>query len=117
MSNIHVLDGQGNTYRAVIHINVPVENNLVNVALRTALVNSGLAVTVMTTGSASGQISPTELSQIQAGQVYEITFDFQNDPNWTTQQRQTNFNNEVSNRQAAGLTDLRLRLAYFGYTQ
>lgn len=117
MSNIHVLEGLGNDYRAVIHLAVPVENNSVGVPLRTALVNSGLATTVMTIGSGAGQISSTEATQIGSGEVYEIVFSFANNPAWTGPQRQAQFNQEVSNRSIIALTDLRRHLAYFGHTQ
>lgn len=117
MSNIHVLEGQGNDYRAIIHIAVPVENNAVGVALRTALVNAGLNTTMMTVGSGAGQISSAEAAQIQAGEVYELMFTFSNNPAWTGPQRQAAFNQEVSNRASIALADLRRNMAYFGHSQ
>ena len=78
MSNIHVLDHQGGTYRLIFHVAVPVGNNSAGVAWNTALLNSlkgGTSVLKSGDGSA-GTIAAAELSSIQAGNTLEIVYAF-----------------------------------------
>lgn len=118
MSNIHVLAGNGsNLYTAVIHIPTPVGNNSAGVSWATALVNSGMAKTVMTVGTGPGQILAAEKAQIDAGTVIETVTQWQDDKTFTTQQRLDDFTLRTSQASTERLNRLAAQLAYFGFTQ
>lgn len=118
MSSIHVLSGNGNNlYTAVMHIPTPAGNNGAGVPWAIALVNSGMAKTIMTPGTAAGQISTSEKAQIDAGTVIEVVTQWQDDPTFTTQQRLDDFTLRTSQASTARLNLLAIQLAYFGYTQ
>lgn len=71
-----------------MHEPVPAGNNAAGVSWRTALVNSGMGGTsIMPTGTGAGQISAAELAQIEAGELREVSFTFENNPAWTNAQR------------------------------
>lgn len=118
MSNIHVLSGNTNgLYTAIIHTPTPVGNNAVGVSWKTALVNSGMAKTVMTPGVAAGQISSAEKAQIEAGDVIEAVTQWQDDLTFTTQQRLDDFTLRTQQAVTDRLDRLSAQLKYFGYTQ
>lgn len=121
MSAIHVLGGDGHDqYTAVIHVTVPNTNNLIGVNHRTAIINSGIGgTTVMqtTTGTAPGKISTTEVSDIQAGIVYEVVFQVGNNPQWTSGERSAAFSSEINSRTSQAQSYLANALAYFGHSQ
>ena len=76
MGKVHVLAGDrdGHEYNLAIHIPIGAGNNAAAQSWRTCLVNSELGeATVLATGTGPGQISAAELSQVQAGEVYEVT--------------------------------------------
>lgn len=78
MADIHVLKGstQGE-YKLIFHFPVANTNNTAGVSFRTALVNSGLAVTQMKDGDGTGgTISAAEKANILAGIIYEHAVDF-----------------------------------------
>jgi hypothetical protein len=117
MANIHVLKGEGdNTYLAVIHIAVTSGNNLVGVPYRTAMVNAGLNTTIMPQGAGPGQITTAEFNSLLSGAIYETSFFFGNNPDWTTTERMSAFNGEVSQRTNQATAFITNALAYFGHT-
>ncbi len=118
MSSLHVLSGNGSgLYQVVIHTPTPVGNNSVGVSWATALINSGMAKTVMTVGVGPGQISQAEHDQIAAGTVIEAVTQWQDDPTFSTQARLDDFNLRTSQASAARLAQLAAQLTYFGFTQ
>jgi hypothetical protein len=83
MSQWHVLGGDtnGNSYTVAFHLPIPSANNRAGVNYQTALVNSGIGgKTIMATGTGPGQISSTEVTQIQAGSVYEYVYSYATNP-------------------------------------
>ena len=78
MSDIHVLNRQGQRrWRLVFHYPVPNVNNAVGVNFRTAIVNAGLAQTVLQEGTGPGEISTAELALINNGEIFEAVHSFE----------------------------------------
>lgn len=71
MSDIHVLEGNGNKWRVVMHIPIPVGDNEVNKSHRDALVATGRNTSEMPVGPGLGEITQAEMDQITAGAVFE----------------------------------------------
>lgn len=118
MAKIHILAGGGNNvYTAVIHAAVPAANNTAGTPWSDALKNSGMATTVMTVGNGPGQISNNEATNIANGALFEAVIQWQNDPNWTTQQRAADLDQRASDAVAEKQAELQAKLALFGATR
>ena len=77
MARLHVLkgDNNGRLFTIVQHENTPNGNNSVSVPWKDAALNSGTSgSSVMTEGTGAGQISTAELTNITAGDVYELVW-------------------------------------------
>jgi hypothetical protein len=76
MSNVHVLERGGATYRMAFHIPIPAGNNSAGLAWSAVLLKSGLGgTTVLVDGNGTGTdggISTTEKAAIAAGTVFEV---------------------------------------------
>lgn len=124
MAKIHVLQKAGNNlYNIVVH--AALASSLTNsvpaatggpVTIQTALVNAGLAATVMPIGNGPGQISNAEANQITAGQVLEAQTVWQDDPSWTGPQRLQDLQDRATQAVNNTLADYTERLKYFGAT-
>lgn len=65
-------DEAGNAFRVIFHIPITSALNRASVNYRTAVVASGRGgTTQMTTGVGAGLITAAEVTQIQAGEIYE----------------------------------------------
>lgn len=117
MSAIHVLGGNGSSFRVVVHINAPAGNNAAGTAWADAIKNSGRAKTVMTVGAGAGQITQAEADQIAAGTVVEGAFIWGDDPTWTNAQRQADVDLRATQLAAELLARIQADLKYFGYTR
>lgn len=117
MSNFHVLSGGNNLYNVAIHVATPAGNNSAGVAWPTCLINSGMNKTRMTVGTGAGQISTSEKAAVDAGTVIEISYQWQDDPAWTTQQRIDDITARTSQASAERLSQLGSQLKYYGYVQ
>ena len=74
MSNVHVLDKQGQGWRVALHVAVPGGNNSAGVAWSSVALKSGRAgTTVLADGTGSdGGIASAEKASIVAGTVVEV---------------------------------------------
>lgn len=118
MARIHILRQVGsNTYEAVVHEPTPAGNNSAGVPWATAIKNAGIASTVMTQGSGAGQISVAEANSIIAGNTLEGQFHFQDDPNWTATERNTQLDHTASQAIADLVERYRSLLRWFGATR
>lgn len=117
MARMHILTAGGeNLYQVIVHAPTPAGNNSAGVAWSTALQNSGLAKSALVVGNGAGQITNSENNQVTAGTVIEANFNWQDDPNWTNQQRLDDLNARASIAVSAVLADYASRLKFFGYT-
>lgn len=119
MAQLHVLLGDGNrNYTCVLHIPIAAGNNAVGMSFRAALVASGIGgTTQLATGLGGHQISATELAQIQAGEVYETSFSFQDEPGYSTAQRNAALDQQIAGIAAETQTRLAQQLRYFSHTR
>lgn len=122
VAKIHVLEGGGNQggiylYRVVVHTPTPAGNNLAGTSWIDAVKNSGTAESSMTPGVGPGQITNSELNNIQNGTVIEGTFVWGDDPTWTNAQRQADLDLRANQMVAELLTNLQHKLNYFGFTR
>lgn len=119
MSNYHVISGSpdGNTYQVVFHIPIPDILNDVGVSYRTAL-SQMLQLTPTTyPPSIVKFITPTEQAQLDAGELYEYSEQFETNPGMTLIQKRdaldTRYNELVSIVQAR----LQNVLRYWGFSR
>jgi hypothetical protein len=73
MANMAVLAGNGVDYTVVVHVAIPVANNVAGTPWRTALVNSGLGrPSILPAGDGTlGTISAADVALIASGALYE----------------------------------------------
>jgi len=118
MARIHLLvGGSDGSFTAVVHTPVPgTGNNAAGVQWRTALANSGLNKTSMTTGNGPGQITTAEANSVANGSVLETTFPWFDNPLWTPAEKNANLNETADRAVAEATADFQKRLNYFGYT-
>lgn len=119
MAKIHVLTAgaQANLYTVVVHDTTPAGNNSAGVAWSDAVKNSGLAATSMQEGTGAGQITTAEKASVLAGTTLEATFTFQDDPSWTTNQRNTALDAKATAAIAQMEAELARVLKWFGATR
>jgi hypothetical protein len=114
---IHVMEAVGlNTYRIVVHSPTPGGNNSAGIAWSTAIQNSGRNQTSMTVGNGAGQISSSESNQVASGSVVEAQFNFTDDPNWSTAERNAALNTQATQLVAELQAELSKALKFFGAT-
>lgn len=119
MADMHVLGGDGvGKWSLVMHFAVPDQDNQVGVNYRVAMVNSGIGgSSCMAEGVEAGQISTAELTQIQAGEVYEYVLPFLAESGASTiAQLLAAAKAAYAREQGRVVADLQKRLKYFGYT-
>lgn len=117
MSDYHVLsaDEEGNAHSVAMHIPVPDQNNNVSYSYRTALVESlGGAANIE---SAVPFISGAELTQLQAGELYEEVVEFPSNPGQDLASKRdaldAMFSSQVTETQAM----LQNKLGFWGYSR
>ena len=117
MSNYHILasDTYGNRYQVVFHIPVPDSTNQIDVNYRSAMVEwqggaSGIASQVPL-------ISGAELTQLQAGELYEVSRPFNSNPGETLIQKQNKIDAMFNEIKAEVQNDFQDILSYWGYSR
>ena len=119
MADIHVLDGNGTTWRIAMHLAVPDINNPVGVKYRTALVNSGLGgTTAMAEGVGAGQISSAEKTLVEAGELYEHIASFRAESGGTSAEDLRNALQQFyAQEKDDTIAHMQRQLRYFGHTE
>ena len=121
MSDIHVLTtNRKGSVSVVFHIPVPEENNsaVPPVSYRTAIVNSGKAVTSMTVGVGPGEITQAEADDIASGAVYEHSTSLPLASSGTEPaQHQAALRDLYARTKTDVLSKLQRQLKYFGHTE
>ena len=117
MSDYHILTGDkyGNAYTVVFHVPVPDTLNTVDVNYRTALVEWQGGATEIS--SQVPFISGSEMTELQAGQLYEVSRSFNSNPNETLPQKRARLDvmfAEVVSEVQADFQDI---LGYWGYSR
>lgn len=109
-------DEKGNAVEVIFHIPIAAGNNRAAVSYRTALVKSGLGgVTAMTEGSANGEITTAEKTQVVAGEIYEVTETFHTNPGETANQLRLRIDARYTELAAQVPPRLQNILSYWGY--
>ena len=118
MSRIHILRCSGNNvYQAVVHETTPNGNNTAGIPWSVAIKNAGLAVTIMTEGNNSGQITTAEKNNVENGSVIEGVFTFQDDPTQSVAARNAYLDSVANACIAELIARLQEQLKLFGYTR
>lgn len=119
MSDMHVLAGDGNRCRVVMHFGVPDAPNSAAVNWRIALLNSGRGgATILPDGSGPGQIAAAEKALIVNGEVVEHVVDFLLESCGTdTAAQQAALRDMYDQERTAKLADLQRELRYFGHVE
>lgn len=117
MADMHVLTGNGGTYRVALHFAVPAGNNSAGIAWSDALVNSGIGgTTELPDGDGTGgTIGATEKAAVQAGTIFERIPELRIESSGTSGAKVQSalrefYTTEKENVQA----ELQRRLRYFG---
>ena len=115
MSDYHILqaDRYGNAYSVVFHVPVPDQDNEVTYSYRTAIVEwQGGAVGI---SSQVPFISGAELTQLQAGELYEVARIFNSNPNESLAQKRDKLDVMFVDIVTATQADFQDKLGYWGY--
>jgi len=117
MADYHILAGDryGNQYTVAYHIPVPNVNNEVGVNYRTALVEWLGGASVI--ASAVPFIDSAELTQLQAGELFEVSEAFYSNPSETLIQRRDRLDVRYSQLVTTTQTVLQRMLGYWGYSR
>jgi hypothetical protein len=117
MARMHLLQSVGyNVYDVVVHAPTPNSNNAAGVPWATAIANSGRAISSLPVGNGPGQITQSELNQVQAGTLIEARFQWGDDPSWTNQQRQDDLQVRAQQAVQEVTALLQQQLKFFGFT-
>lgn len=115
MSRLHILTGDANnTFIVICHAPTPIGNNAAGVAWNTAVANALKPVTRMSVGNGPGQITTAESNQIATGDVLEVSFQFIDDPSWSTPTRTAQLNLIATDAVARTQNELAAKLKWFG---
>lgn len=115
MSKIHILTGGNDgVYTAVVHITTPGGNNAANTPWPTAIINSGRAKTIMTTGTGAGQIASAEAAQVAAGTVIEGVMQWQDTPSMSNAERLADLDAQATQLTNELLARWQVELKYYG---
>jgi hypothetical protein len=112
MSNYHILDGRmdGNRFRVIFHIPVPDEDNDALVNLRVALVQL-----LDSTVSSVPFITGAEQTQLDNGELYEYTWQYDTHPGLTLTQKRDALDTKFAEFSTSVVSQIRARLKYWGY--
>lgn len=117
MSNYHILAGDkyGNSFSVVFHVPVPDQDNNVSYSYRTAIVEQqGGAANI---NSSVPFIGGAELTQLQAGELYEVSETFNSNPNETLAQKRDRLDTRYAEVVAEVQADFQDCLGYWGYSR
>lgn len=117
MSRVHVLDSSGPNTRLVFHIAIPATgNNSAGVQWRTAVRFGVLPRTsVMTVGTAQGQILAAENTQLTNGEIHEVVESVPVPEGMNTAAANAFLDELHADRLAQLLAKLQQDLKYFGF--
>lgn len=111
----HILERTGiDTFRLVLHVDVPEGTNATSIPWSVALVNSGRAHTSLSIGEGPGTLTPQEKSAIDSGRVLEGSFSFTLNPLWTPRERAAALDGEALKLAAEMLEEMKASLKWFG---
>lgn len=99
-----------------MHPTTPGGSNSASVAWSTALVSAGRNITSMPIGNNPGQITQSEADQITAGTVFEVSFQWDDNPSWTNAQRNADLTSRATQNANIAIADLQNQFKYFGFT-
>lgn len=115
MSRLHIMTGDANNvFTVVCHAPTPVGNNSAGIAWNTAVANALKPVTRMTIGVGPGQITTAESNQVASGDVLEVSFQFNDDPNWSAPTRTAQLNLIATDAVTRTQNELGAKLKWFG---
>ena len=119
MSNYHILtaDRYGNSYRVVFHVPVAAANNEVDYPYRTAIVEWQVNAEQPTVQSSVPFIEGTELTQLQAGELYEVVETFNSNPNETLAQKRARLDARYADVVTEQQAELQKVLGYWGFSR
>jgi len=113
----HILaaDKYGNRYNVAFHVPVPDQVNEVNVNYRTAIVEwqGGAAIIE----SVVPFIEGSELTQLQAGELYEVQRVFHSNPNETLAQKRDRLDAIFADARTEVQQNFQSVLGYWGYSR
>lgn len=120
MADMHILAGSDSgQVRVVMHFDVPVGNNAVEVSWADALANSDLGgTTQMNEGTAVWEITTEEKTAVEAGTIREllVSFDVEKSGVQPADLRD-HLRRQYVRREANEVASLQKRLKYFGHTE
>lgn len=119
MSNYHILsaDRYGNSYRVAFHVPVPPQNNEVDYAYQVAVVEWQTSVEQPLVQSQVPFIEGTELTNLQAGALYEVVETFNSNPNETLPQKRARLDARYATVVTVAQDKLAKVLGYWGYSR
>lgn len=116
MSRLHVMQANGiNQYSVFVHSPTPAGNNSAGRAWTEVIINSGMNVSALPTGSGGGRIAIAENNAIIAGTVMETQFAWMDDPAWTNPQRAADLNTRAAQAVAAAIEEFKKVNRFFGH--
>ena len=117
MSNCHILqaDKYGNSYTVVFHVPVPDQQNEASYSYRTAIVGWQGGASAISSGVPF--ISGDELTQMQAGELYEVSRTFNSNPTDTLIQKRDKLDIMFSDVTSEVQADFQDVLGYWGYSR
>lgn len=119
MSNYHILsaDRYGNSYRVAFHVPVPDATNEVGYSYRTAIVEQKTSTEFPLVQSAVPFIDGTELTQLQAGEVYEVVEEFHSNPGEPLAKKRTDLDARYADVVEEQQALYQKVLGYWGYSR
>jgi len=118
MSDMHVLDGDGETVKVVMHFGVPAGNNSVGTSWVAAVLSTAPTTILPDGDGTDGTIETTEKSAIEAGTIFEhVTRVHADGSGQTTGGRQAVLRNAYAVAEAAVTADIQSRFKFYGHTE
>jgi hypothetical protein len=119
MADMHILKIEGDRLHIVMHLPVAAANNDVGISYRDCLVNSGMGgTTTLADGDGTGgTIAAAEKTQIQAGEVYELSRSWSVRTNTSPGQLRTDVRKLYGRAKAEMQAKIPAIFRYYGYTE
>jgi hypothetical protein len=115
MSNYHILTGNrdGNAFTIALHVPIPAQPNEVGIDYRIAFVQ----MMQQQTESQVPFITTEEQTQLDSGELVEVTIHFHTYPAETLAQKRTRLDQLYTITAARIIRELQHRLGYWGYSR
>jgi hypothetical protein len=119
MSNYHILqaDQYGNAYRVAFHVPVLAQDNEVGYAYQVAIVEWQTNPSAPLVQSAVPFIEGTELTQLQAGALYEVVESYNSNPNENLAKKRADLDARYATVVTGAQNKLTKVLGYWGYSR